>query len=145
MGHLQSVFDSYLMMKDAFVASDSKEVSMYSQQVKSDLKDVDMGLLTGDVHMVWMKYLQKLNVLTDEISISNDIEKQRLSFAEFNNTFYNILKTFGLKNGTVYYQYCPMANGDQGAYWLDNIKEIKNPYFGEAMLSCGETRETIEF
>jgi Cu(I)/Ag(I) efflux system membrane fusion protein len=55
------------------------------------------------------------------------------------------VKTFGLLDDTVYYQYCPMANSDQGAYWLSEIKEIKNPYFGEEMLSCGETRETFEF
>ena len=81
----------------------------------------------------------------EKISISNDIEKQRLSFSEFNDTFYESLKTFGLHHGTVYYQYCPMANGDKGAYWFSNIKEIENPYFGEMMLSCGETRETLKY
>ena len=55
------------------------------------------------------------------------------------------LKTFGIDTGTVYYQYCPMANGDKGAYWLSTIKEIKNPYFGDAMLSCGETKDTLNF
>jgi membrane fusion protein, copper/silver efflux system len=37
-----------------------------------------------------------------------------------------------------------MANGDQGAYWFSAEKEIRNPYFGDMMLSCGETRETIK-
>jgi Cu(I)/Ag(I) efflux system membrane fusion protein len=38
-----------------------------------------------------------------------------------------------------------MANGDKGAFWLSNIEEIENPYFGDEMLKCGETRETLEF
>jgi Cu(I)/Ag(I) efflux system membrane fusion protein len=36
-----------------------------------------------------------------------------------------------------------MALGDKGAYWLSEIKEINNPYFGEEMLRCGEITKTI--
>jgi Cu(I)/Ag(I) efflux system membrane fusion protein len=142
---LQRVYDSYILMKEAFVSSDAKGVSQYARKVKSDLGEVDMGLLEGDAHSEWMKHFLELNLNIDQIASSTDIEKQRISFAEFNSTFYNSLKAFGLHHGTVYYQYCPMATSDKGAYWLDNIKEIKNPYFGESMLSCGETRETLEF
>jgi Cu(I)/Ag(I) efflux system membrane fusion protein len=38
-----------------------------------------------------------------------------------------------------------MANGDAGAYWFSKDKDIKNPYFGDEMLKCGETKETLEF
>ena len=37
-----------------------------------------------------------------------------------------------------------MALEDQGAYWLSEFKEIKNPYFGDAMLKCGEVKGIIE-
>jgi Cu(I)/Ag(I) efflux system membrane fusion protein len=142
---LQGVYDTYILMKDAFVASDASQVSKQAQNLKSLLQGVDMGLLEGDAHMEWMSQIDKLDVEIDKISNSNDIDSQRLSFAGFNDIFYSSLKTFGLHHGTVYYQYCPMARGDKGAYWFSNIKEIENPYFGEAMLSCGETRETMEF
>ncbi|HEC42610.1 MAG TPA: efflux RND transporter periplasmic adaptor subunit [Bacteroides sp.] len=142
---LQRAYNSYILMKDAFVASNAKDAGKQARKVKSDLKEVDMGLLEGDAHMLWMKHLEKLNAKIDLIASSTDIAEQRVSFAEFNNTFYTSIKSFGLHHGTVYYQYCPMANGDEGAYWLSTFKEIKNPYFGEAMLSCGETRETLKF
>ena len=43
---------------------------------------------------------------------------------------------------TLYIQYCPMANSNRGATWISQFNDIKNPYFGNAMLSCGETRST---
>lgn len=79
------------------------------------------------------------------ISTSSNISSQRLSFAELNDALYASIKTLGLHHGMIYYQYCPMANGDKGAYWFSNIEEIENPYFGDEMLRCGETKEKIEF
>jgi Cu(I)/Ag(I) efflux system membrane fusion protein len=140
---LQGVYDTYILMKDAFVASNADKVGGHARKLKSVLEAVDMGLLEGNAHTEWMSQIDKLNREIDKISNDSDIENQRSYFAEFNNIFYSSLKTFGLHHGTVYYQYCPMAIGDKGAYWFSNIKEIENPYFGEMMLSCGETREIL--
>ena len=46
---------------------------------------------------------------------------------------------------TVYYQFCPMAINNKGAYWLSELKSIRNPYFGEQMMNCGETKETLNY
>jgi len=142
---LQEVYDSYSYMKDAFVSSDADEVRKRAEKVQSSLQKVDMGLLSGEAHMTWMKYLEVLESEITSISTSSNISTQRISFAEFNDAFYASVKAFGLHHGMIYYQYCPMANGDDGAYWLSNIEEIANPYFGDEMLKCGETRETIKF
>jgi len=127
------------------VATDAEQAGIDALEVKSGLQQVDMELLQGDAHTEWMAELGELNKSIDRIANSTEISDQRLAFAEFNNTFYKILKTFGLQQGTTYYQYCPMANGDVGAYWFSNKKEIENPYFGDEMLRCGETRDTLEF
>ena len=142
---LQEVYDSYSKMKDAFVSSDAEEVKKSAEQVIFSLQRVDMGLLTGEAHMTWMKYLEVLESEITTISTTSNITVQRIAFAEFNDALYASVKAFGLHHGMIYYQYCPMANGDVGAYWLSNIEEINNPYFGDEMLRCGETRETIEF
>jgi Cu(I)/Ag(I) efflux system membrane fusion protein len=36
-----------------------------------------------------------------------------------------------------------MADSNKGADWLSQKKEILNPYFGSAMLKCGETKRLI--
>jgi membrane fusion protein, copper/silver efflux system len=36
-----------------------------------------------------------------------------------------------------------MVDGDRGAYWLSEFEQIKNPYFGDMMLRCGEVREIL--
>ncbi|MBC2593203.1 efflux RND transporter periplasmic adaptor subunit [Ruficoccus amylovorans] len=39
---------------------------------------------------------------------------------------------------------CPMVNNNTGAEWLQATEPLRNPYFGAAMLSCGEVKEKIE-
>lgn len=141
---LTNVYKAYLDMKNAFVETDAKKVSTEAKDVVAALENVNMGLLENEPHMAWMEQLEVLNNSIKTILTEDDIEKQRLAFSDFNNTFYTSLKMFGLTNDTVYYQYCPMAFNNKGAYWFSETEEIKNPYFGDMMLSCGETKETIK-
>ena len=55
-----------------------------------------------------------------------------------------LVKGGKLSAGALYLEYCPMANNNEGAYWLSNEKQIKNPYFGDMMLKCGSVKETIQ-
>ncbi|MCF6332605.1 MAG: efflux RND transporter periplasmic adaptor subunit [Draconibacterium sp.] len=141
---LTAVYNKYLVMKNGFVASDAKKVSAAAKEVQSTIKAVDMNLLKGNDHMVWMGQLSALVQPIETIGQSNDIAQQRIEFAKFNLAFYKSLKTFGLNSTETFYQYCPMANGEKGAYWMSETKEIRNPYFGDAMLGCGENRETLK-
>ncbi len=141
---LTKVYDAYLKMNSAFVDSDAKQVANEAKEVIKALKLVDMALLKGDAHMKWMDQLEVLNSTISAISKTDDIEKQRHAYIQFNLAFYESIKMFGLDNTTAYFQYCPMANDDKGAYWLSSKKDILNPYFGDAMLTCGETKETIK-
>ncbi len=141
---LTNVYENYLKMKDAFVASEAHQVMVAAQDVEKSLNKVDMGLLKGDAHMAWMEQLKTLESTINTISKLMDIEKQRTEFARFNLAFYKSLKMFGLANTTAYFQYCPMAIEDKGAYWFSETEEIRNPYFGDMMLGCGETRETLK-
>ncbi|MCP4450592.1 MAG: DUF3347 domain-containing protein, partial [Planctomycetes bacterium] len=43
-----------------------------------------------------------------------------------------------------YQFHCPMAFDNQGASWLQNVNDIKNPYFGDMMLKCGELTDVIK-
>jgi Cu(I)/Ag(I) efflux system membrane fusion protein len=69
------------------------------------------------------------------------VEVQRSHFETLSDNLISAVAYFGVEENTVYKQYCPMAFKDKGAFWLSGEKEIKNPYFGEAMLTCGEVKE----
>ncbi len=142
---LSALYETYIPMKNAFVDTDHEKVTRNADAVKEKLNKVDMELLSGEAHMEWMEYLKPLEKALEKIMFANDIEVQREGFANFNLVFYKVMKRFGLEGETVYYQYCPMAFDNKGAYWFSEQKDIRNPYFGDKMLKCGETREEFDF
>lgn len=142
---LNKVYDKYIVLKNAFVQSDEKEVTQAAKILMEALEKTDMNLLSGKSMTQWMNLLPNLNNQIKEIISSNDLEGQRRTFSVFNDEFYKVIKTFGLMGKTVYYQFCPMMNDNKGAYWLSETKDIRNPYYGDAMLTCGETRETLNY
>lgn len=142
---LTVVYRDYIIMKDAFIASDFQKISDAAEKVKISLKAIDMSLLKGDEHVKWMKFSGNLEMNLEKIISGKDLIIQRESFATFNAVFHDAVKTFGLSGITTYYQYCPMANDNKGAFWFSDKKEIANPYFGEKMMKCGETKETLNY
>ncbi len=141
---LAGVFTAYIEMKDAFVASDASKVKSEASEAKDALTKVDMKLLTGAAHNDWMNYLTPLETSLKEIEGSSDIEAQRKSFSALSDNLYKSVKAFGLGGKQAFYEYCPMAFNNEGAYWLSEQEKIRNPYFGDKMLTCGEVKEKLK-
>lgn len=141
---LGAVFTSYADLQEAFVSSDAKKVQQEASETNEALSKVDMKLLTGAAHNDWMNYLTPMQNSLKEIQSSDDIEAQRKSFSTLSNNLYKSVKAFGLAGAEAFYAYCPMAFNDEGAYWLSDEEKVRNPYFGDKMLACGEVKEKLK-
>lgn len=141
---LGSVFSSYVKLKEAFVDSDAKKVQTEASEAKDALAKVDMKLVSGAAHNDWMNYLTPIQNSLNDIQKAEDIEVQRKSFSTLSDNLYKSAKAFGLGGKEAFYEYCPMAFNNEGAYWLSDQEKIRNPYFGEKMLTCGEVKEKLK-
>jgi copper chaperone CopZ len=140
---LKPVFDNYFLLKDALVKTDGKTASSIAKDLLVSLDKVKMDELTMDVHLVWMKVMKDLTSGAKNISETQDIKKQRTLFMSLSKSMYELIKVAKYET-PVFYQFCPMANDGKGTNWLSKENNIKNPYYGSQMLSCGKTVETIK-
>ena len=141
---IASLFTAYVKLKDAFVASDAAQVKDALAGTGDALAKVDMKLITGAAHNDWMNYLSSIQSSLKEIEGAADLEAQRKAFSTLSDNIYKSIKAFGLGGKEAFYEYCPMAFNNSGAYWLSDNDEIRNPYFGDKMLTCGEVREKLK-
>lgn len=140
---LAGVFQSYVALKEAFVSSDVTKVKEQGKSVSSAIASTDMKLLTGVAHNDWMTYLGGMQTALGEIETSTDIEAQRKSFSTLSDNLYKSIKAFGLGGQEAFYEFCPMAFNNEGGYWLSDKDQIRNPYFGDKMLTCGSVKEKL--
>lgn len=139
---LTAFAQAYLAIKDALVNTDAQAVKTAVPAAKDKLSKVDMGLLGDKAHKAWMDLLKPIQASLEKIGSQTDVEEQRKHFEPLSDNLIEAVEYFGLRDMTLYRQYCPMAFRDKGAYWLSAEKEVRNPYFGEKMLTCGEVKET---
>jgi hypothetical protein len=140
---LGNVFTNYNALKDAFVASNPDQVRAAATSTSQAVAAVDMKLLEGQAHSDWMAYLTPMNKALTEIEKSSDLETQREAFSTLSDNLYKSIKAFGLGGKEAFYEFCPMAFNNEGAYWLSNNEKIRNPYFGDKMLNCGVVKERL--
>ena len=142
---LTSVLDRYLSLKNSLVESDPEKVKQEAEKLKQAFLKSDLKPLPENDRLQWNTLSDKLLRNVTELIASDGLMNQRLAFQKLSNNLYIAIKTYGLAGKTLYYQFCPMFNNNNGGYWLSETGEIRNPYFGEEMLSCGETRENLDF
>lgn len=128
--NLGAAYEHYIHLKNALVESNSEEAKMAASQLQKSLSSIPSA--------------KAASAEAAKISASTDLTKQRSSFSKLSNEFTTLVKANKLTTGAVFVEYCPMANNNEGAYWLSSEKEIKNPYFGEEMLNCGFVKETLK-
>jgi hypothetical protein len=68
------------------------------------------------------------------------IDHQREHFKILSKDITDMVAITGTKN-TLYQQFCPMY--DKGSAWLSTSNEVKNPYYGSKMLTCGKVQKEI--
>lgn len=139
---ITAVADAYFQVKNGLV-SDNLQASQTSLiKLDQSLAKVNMSLLKDQAHDKWMEMLKGMKDTQAKMAATKDIEESRKHFSMLSFHILEMTETFGINKDVVYKDYCPMAFGDQGAYWLSEKKDITNPYFGASMLSCGEVKQT---
>lgn len=141
---LAGVFTSYVALKEAFVSSDAAKVKEQAKSTNEAISKVDMKLVSGAAQNDWMTYKSGLEASLNEIQSGTDIESQRRSFSALSDNMYKSVKAFGLAGKEAFYKFCPMAFNNEGAYWLSDQAQIRNPYFGDKMLTCGSVKEKLK-
>ena len=130
---LTQLLARYYTIKDALVEGNSNKVSSSSGQFIKTLNTIDYRIISEG----------NINALLKDattISESTDIKKQREVFAHLSANMVTLSKGVRLSSQPVYIDYCPMKK----ANWLSSGKEIRNPYYGSAMLTCGNIVETVQ-
>lgn len=125
----QQIYQSYQSVKDALVSDDFNAA-----------KAQNTALITA---LMNKKGCETTASVAEKMKEATDIKAFRRLFTMLNVELVPFFKHQALVSGKVYEQYCPMANNGEGANWISNANQVRNPYYGAEMLDCGNVVDSL--
>ncbi len=152
---IYAVVAGYLLLKDAFVESDTVAIKIEQQKFASLLDSLNLNDLKKDTTGIYESaeaQIEDMKANTIALAKETNLTEMRQGFRMISENFYPFLKTIHYQGNTLFLQSCPMAfDDDTEASWISNTEEIVNPYLGKnhpkyksGMLHCGELKDSIK-
>ncbi|MHC5041971.1 MAG: DUF3347 domain-containing protein, partial [Planctomycetota bacterium] len=86
---------------------------------------------------LWLELRGRGTVAAEAVAKASDVAQARAAFQRLSGVGLTVVRRFGHRRSAPLHEaFCPM--------WLQEGDAIRNPYFGDAMLECGEVRKTFE-
>ena len=140
---------AYFSVKDALVESDTVKANAAAANLAIASEALKTDEITGDsTGMIKATAKSFAGTITGSalgLKGEKNIENKRQEFEMISDALWSLTRTVKYEGQKVYYQFCPMAFDNKGAYWLSKDANIRNPYFGDKMLTCGSTQDSLEY
>ena len=141
---IKEIVNIYLQLKNAFTKDNTNGAAAGGTALETAFQNFDTAILSDSQKKVFEDIADDAKEHAEHIGKNGgNIAHQREHFEMLSKDMYDLVKAFG--GGQVLYKdFCPMYNKGKGAFWISETKEIKNPYYGKAMSTCGTVKEEIK-
>ena len=137
------IISNYLKVKNALTKDDTKEAANAGKALYASFNNVNTNSMDSKLKTEFIDIADDAKEHAEHIGAnSGKIDHQREHFAMLSKDVNDLIKTFGAKQ-KLYQDVCPMYDEGKGAVWISESKEIKNPYYGSKMLTCGSVKKQL--
>jgi isopropylmalate/homocitrate/citramalate synthase len=140
---IDKIVTDYLALKNALIKDDSKASAKAGKTLYATFNAVKTNTIDPKLKKSYLDIAESAKENAEHIGDNaGKLDHQREHFVLLSKDINDLIKTFGTKQ-KLYQDYCPMADDGKGAIWISEVKEIKNPYFGSKMLTCGSIKKIL--
>jgi hypothetical protein len=141
---VKEMVGNYLQLKNALTKDNSSEAATAGKALSDGFAKLDQSVLTPTQKKSFTDIADDAKEMAEHIGMSGGkLPHQREHFDMLSKDMYDLVKLFGAGQ-TLFVDHCPMYNDKKGAIWLSETKEIKNPYMGSGMSTCGMVQEELK-
>jgi len=119
---VKSVYDHYIAIQTDLAKDSVKGLDEHANAIAKAVKSDEAKMLSPDIAKQ-----------AETLAKAKDLKAARAAFKPLSTSLVKYLADNKAGKGTYHEAYCPMVK----ASWLQKGTEIKNPYMGKEMLTCG--------
>ncbi|MET3981937.1 putative lipoprotein NlpE involved in copper resistance [Mucilaginibacter sp. UYP25] len=141
---VKEMVGNYLQLKNALTKDNSTDAATAGKALSTGFAKLDQSVLTPTQKKSFTDIADDAKEMAEHIGMSGGkLPHQREHFDMLSKDMYDLVKLFGAAQ-PLFVDHCPMYNDKKGAIWLSETKEIKNPYMGSGMSTCGTIQEELK-
>lgn len=132
----EAIFTGYLEIKEALVKGDAKRAQEKAVALEHSLQSAaGHGGGSKDHGKPYAGILDEVR----QIASAKKVEEQRMHLGRLSEKLWSSgYKDRNNSGKTLYYFYCPMKK----AHWISDSPDVRNPFFGQQMLTCGKAEDS---
>lgn len=156
---MMAAMDSYYALTESFVNWDTAKINSSLAEFKISVDSIRIQEMVKDTAIYPTVQSQWESIKAEIMGMQADtgLYERKEDLNSLSQQLFDLLRIVKYDAAKVFYQECPMAlnNYESSAFWLSaksETKERRNPYlglydpkYGRAMLTCGTTRDSINF
>ncbi len=140
---INEIISNYLTLKNALTKDDTKGASTAGKVLFATFSAVNANTIDAKQKKDYLDIADDAKEHAEHIGDNGgNMPHQREHFVMLSKDINDLIKIFGTKQ-KLYQDFCPMADDGKGAIWISEIKDIKNPYQGSKMLTCGSMKKAL--
>ena len=139
---IAAVFGSYIAIQQHLSQDQGAEAAGSAAEMVTALQAAKTTV-PPELREAWQTAAEPLGAAAKTLAAAAEITAARTAFEPLSESLYRLIQQFGISGRSVYRYHCPMAFDNKGADWLQDKQGVENPYFGSAMLRCGEEVEKV--
>lgn len=137
------IIAAYLKLADALANDNAKAAAQAGKALFGEFNKIDANAIAAKKRADYLDIAADAKEHAEHISHNaSDIAHQREHLAILSKDISDLVSAFG-HDGELYQAHCPMYSDGKGAIWVSATKEIRNPYYGKEMLSCGSIKKEL--
>lgn len=156
---MMAAMNSYYALTEAFVNWDTAKINSSLAEFKTSVDSIRIQEMEKDSAIYPTVQSQWESIKAEIVGMQADtgLYEKKEDLNSLSQQMFDLLRIVKYDAAKVFYQECPMAlnNYETAAFWLStdgDSKKRRNPYlglydpkYGRAMLTCGSTRDSINF
>ena len=140
---IKPVVEDYLSAQLALAGDDFGAARETLSALAATINEIDPPG-PRDAREAWQEIASSLGGHARLAAASQDDGRLRGAFEHVSAQIERILRVLGNPlDKAVRVVFCPMAFDSKGAAWVQDSDTVHNPYYGKAMLRCGDIRATV--
>jgi Cu(I)/Ag(I) efflux system membrane fusion protein len=150
------MLNAYFALRDGLVDYDTVKANAASRELAQHADNLAINEITNDstgaVRETAKNFAGTVSGSAKGLVGETELEKKKREFQMISDAMYDLVRTVKYDQQKIYHQHCPMAFGEEDAYWISTSPEIINPYLGKqhpkyksGMLHCGDITDSLDF